>query len=52
MNQVRQINQVHQQLPKTGDGVNKSLYAYAMALLGSALVALGLKKNKKSVDEE
>ena len=42
----------NKQLPKTGDGVNKSLYAYAMGLLGSALVALGLKKSKKSVDEE
>ena len=41
------------QLPKTGDGMNRSLYAYAMGLMGSALLALGAKKKKNdTVDEK
>ena len=43
----------NKRLPKTGDGVNRSLYAYMMGLMGSAMMAIGVrKKNKKSLDEE
>ena len=43
----------NKRLPKTGDGVNRSLYAYIMGLMGSAMMAIGVKKkNKESLDEE
>lgn len=43
----------NKRLPKTGDGVNRSLYAYMMGLMGSAMMAIGVKKkNKESLDEE
>lgn len=43
----------NKRLPKTGDGVNRSLYAYMMGLMGSAMLAIGVrKKNKESLDEE
>ena len=43
----------NKRLPKTGDGVNRSLYAYMMGLMGSAMMAIGVKKkNKQSLDEE
>ena len=41
------------QLPKTGDGMNRSFYGYTMGLIGSALLALGAKKKKNdTVDEK
>ena len=40
-------------LPKTGDGVNVSLYGYLMGVLGSGFLGLGaLKKKKDEEDEE
>ena len=43
----------NKRLPKTGDGVNRSLYAYMLGLMGSAMMAIGVKKkNKESLDEE
>ena len=33
--------------PKTGDEMNRSLYAYAAGLVGSALLALGVRKKRK-----
>ena len=41
------------QLPKTGDGMNRSFYGYTMGLIGSALLTLGAKKKKNdTVDEK
>lgn len=52
LSKTDQINKT-KQLPKTGDGMNRSLYAYAMGLMGTALLALGAKKKKNdSVDEK
>lgn len=52
LSKTDQINKT-KQLPKTGDGMNRSLYAYAMGLMGSALLALGAKKKKNdTVDEK
>lgn len=52
LSKTDQINKT-KQLPKTGDGMNRSLYAYAMGLMGTALLAFGAKKKKNdSVDEK
>lgn len=41
------------QLPKTGDGMNRSFYGYTMGIIGSALLAIGAKKKKNdTVDEK
>ena len=39
-------------LPKTGDGVNVSLYGYLMGVLGSGFLGLGALKRKKDEEDE
>lgn len=52
LSKTDQINKT-KQLPKTGDGMNRSFYGYTMGLIGSALLALGAKKKKNdTVDEK
>ena len=51
LSKTDQINKT-KQLPKTGDGMNRSLYAYAMGLIGSALLAIGAKKKKNDIVDE
>ena len=53
--EVEKQNEINKtkQLPKTGDGMNRSFYGYTMGLIGSALLALGAKKKKNdTVDEK
>ena len=51
LSKTDQINKT-KQLPKTGDGMNRSFYGYTMGLIGSALLAIGAKKKKNDIVDE
>ena len=49
---TEEVSSGAKRLPKTGDGVNVSLYGYLMGVLGSGFLGLGALKRKKEDEEE
>ena len=49
---TEEISSGAKRLPKTGDGINVSMYGYLMGVLGSGFLGLGALKKKKEDEEE
>ena len=49
---TEEVSSDAKRLPKTGDGINVSMYGYLMGVLGTGFLGLGALKRKKDEEEE